>query len=166
MSRRLIVGLGNPLAGDDGFGPAVLRHLDREGSLPEDVALVPTCTDLLGLLDVLERYETVVLVDALVGGDRPAGQVAVLEESTLLTWRARSTSVHRLSPVEALRVFRTLHPEAKTTVTLVALHTDATGPEAVHARPDTIGEGARLVRAALGGIRDAAGKGERPRSTD
>ena len=148
MSRQLVVGLGNALAGDDGFGPAVVRLL-QEGGVSEDVDLVPSCTDLLGQIDLFERYAAVVLVDAVLGGGRSPGEVAYVEEATLLDWDARSTSAHRLSPVEALRVFRALAPEARTQVTLVALHTDSVASECVHALPARVLEGARLVRSAL-----------------
>jgi hydrogenase maturation protease len=148
MSRQLVVGLGNALAGDDGFGPAVVRLL-QDGGVSEDVDLVPSCTDLLGQIDLFERYARVVLVDAVIGGGRSPGEVACMDEATLLDWDARSTSAHRLSPVEALRVFRALSPEAGTQVTLVALHTDRVEPERVHALPARVLEGARLVRSAL-----------------
>jgi len=148
MSRRLVVGLGNPLAGDDRFGPAVLQRLQEEG-LPPHVDAIPSCTDLLDHIDRFLGYDAVVLVDALAGASAPPGTVEPVDEPTLLVWRAPSTSAHRLSPVEALRVFRALVPKAATRITLVALHTDSVGPEPVHARPDTIEEGARLVRALL-----------------
>jgi len=149
MSRRLVIGLGNPLAGDDGFGPAVLRRLQEIG-LPGDVDAVPSCTDLLDHIDCFLGYEAVVLVDALTGTSAPLGTVDRVDESTLLAWRAPSTSAHRLSPVEALRVFRALVPRAATRITLVALHTDSVRPQPVHARPRTIEEGVRLVWQLLG----------------
>ncbi|HEX5042997.1 MAG TPA: hydrogenase maturation protease [Candidatus Polarisedimenticolaceae bacterium] len=148
MSRRLLIGLGNPLAGDDGFGPAVVARLQQQG-LPGDVEVVASCTDLLGRIDAFADCEAVVLVDAVVEGKDPPGTVAAVEESTLLGWEARSTSAHRLSPVEALRVFRALAPEAATRISLVALHTEDVGAKPVHARGDTVDEGARLVRALL-----------------
>lgn len=149
MRGRLLIGLGNPLAGDDGFGPAVMARLLEEGDLPDDVDVVSSCTDLLGHLDAFPRYASVVLVDAVLGADRRAGEVEVLTEEALAGWEARSTSAHLLSPVEALRVFRALAPAAATRLVLIALHTDAVGPEPVHARAAGIEAGARLVRAVL-----------------
>jgi len=149
MRRRLLIGLGNPLAGDDGFGPAVVARLLEEGDLPDDVDVVPSCTDLLGHLDAFPRYATVVLVDAVLGTNRPPGTVESLDEATLLGWEARSTSAHLLSPVEALRVFRALAPAAATRLVLIALHTDVVGPERVRACAAGVEAGARLVRAAL-----------------
>jgi hydrogenase maturation protease len=148
MSRGLVVGLGNPLAGDDGFGPAVAGRLRDEG-LGGEVTLVEACTDLLGLVDELERHETVVLVDAMTGGGAPAGTVALVDDAALLRGRARSTSAHRLSPVEAVRVFRALRPAAPTRIVLVALHVDEVGVGPARAGSDAVAAGARLVRAAL-----------------
>jgi Ni,Fe-hydrogenase maturation factor len=113
------------------------------------VALVESSTDLLGLIDVLDRYALVVLVDALLGEEGPPSAVALLEESMVSDWHARSTSAHRLSPVEALRVFRALKPDAATRIVLVVLHTDEIGARPLHARPAAIREGVRLVRTVL-----------------
>jgi len=146
MSRRLVIGLGNPLAGDDGFGPAVLAKLVEKG-LPHDVDAVPACTDLLGQIERFTGYQAVVLVDAVLGGGAPPGTVATVDEPTLLGWKARSAGAHRLSPVEALRVFRALQPDARTDVGLVALHLETLGREPLLA--EAVEEGARRVAALL-----------------
>ncbi|MEV4537547.1 hydrogenase maturation protease [Asanoa sp. NPDC049518] len=40
MSSVLIAGIGNVFLGDDGFGPAVARHLVERGNLPDQVRVV------------------------------------------------------------------------------------------------------------------------------
>lgn len=121
---RLVVGLGNPLAGSDGFGSAVVARLRERDDLPGDVALVDAGTDLLGHLDSLASYDEVVLVDAVVGAGG-AGEILVVDESTFKTWPETTASSHALSPHVAVKLFRTLYPQAATRIVLVGLSVDA-----------------------------------------
>jgi len=66
----VVLGLGNPLCGDDGAGPAVVAALPR---LP-GVRTVPRVSDPAELLDAWAGAELAVLVDA-VGGPIPPGTV-------------------------------------------------------------------------------------------
>lgn len=62
-SNVLVLGLGNPLRGDDGVGPRVVAELeDRE--VPEGVELLDGGTGGLDLLQIIEGQERVVIVDA------------------------------------------------------------------------------------------------------
>jgi hydrogenase maturation protease len=74
-SRRglttLVIGLGNPLRGDDGIGPAVIGVL--RSSATDEVTLVESAGDnLLGWL-ASEGFGRIILVDAADLG-RPAGE--------------------------------------------------------------------------------------------
>ena len=42
----LILGCGNILFGDDGFGPAVIKYLEAQASLPETVLAVDIGTGI------------------------------------------------------------------------------------------------------------------------
>lgn len=68
-----VIGVGNLLMGDDGFGVHVLRELERAG-VPGHVEMVEAGTMGLGLLDFLEKESKVVLVDCAEMG-LPAGAV-------------------------------------------------------------------------------------------
>ena len=88
----MILGVGHPLRGDDGLGPALVARLKGKvkascfdgGSAPEVYA---------GRI-VKEKPDTIVLIDALHLG-REAGGYAVLEKEDIL--RA-GFSTHDLSP--------------------------------------------------------------------
>lgn len=60
----LIVGLGNPLMGDDGIGVRVLGALRARRDLPPDTELIDMGTGGLALLHVLPGRRRVVVVDA------------------------------------------------------------------------------------------------------
>jgi hydrogenase maturation protease len=128
MAHRslLVLGLGNPLAGDDGFGPAVIAQLRERRELAGAVELCDAGTDLLGRVEAFAHYESVVLVDVAVGAG-PAGEVEVIDEAAFAEWPASWPGSHELSPLLVVRLFRRLHPGAATRVTLVALHSHAIG---------------------------------------
>lgn len=63
MANTLILGLGNPLRGDDGVGTAVITTLQNE-PLPPDVDVVDGGTAGLELVLLLQKYRRVLVVDA------------------------------------------------------------------------------------------------------
>jgi len=120
--KWLVLGLGNRLVGEDGFGSAVIEMLRGRPDLPAAVDLVDAHTDLLAQVETLGAYDEVVLVDVVIGGH--AGEIAVVDEETFMRWPESSPSCHQISPLLAVKLFRALHPEAATRITLVALHAD------------------------------------------
>ena len=76
MTRLLVACVGNPLRGDDGFGPAVAGRI---GALPAGVDLVETGIGGVALLhELMAGCDGLVLVDASDRGG-PPGTVYVLE---------------------------------------------------------------------------------------
>lgn len=108
MASWLVLGLGNPLSGADGFGPAVVERL-RDGTPVPGVEIVDAGTDLLGWIARFADYDRVVLVDAVAVGD-PATPpcVATIGEETFTAWDAASAGAHEMSPLAAVRLFRAL----------------------------------------------------------
>jgi Ni,Fe-hydrogenase maturation factor len=75
-------------------------------------------------VETLGSYDEVVLVDVVIGAGHP-GDVEVVDEATFMRWPETSPSCHQISPLLAVKLFRALHPQAATRITLVALHADA-----------------------------------------
>jgi len=127
--KTLVLGIGNPLLGDDAFGPSVIERLRLEpaGMLPQ-VDLVDAHADLLGQIDRFAAFEHVVLVDAILvgeGGIASTDLVVTLEEEHMEAWPEASPGVHQLSPLLAVRLFRRLYPDAATRIHLVGLQTSS-----------------------------------------
>jgi len=104
--RRVnILGIGNPLMGDDGVGPAAIERLGARG-VPEGVHLWDAglaVSDVLGMLDPADRL---IVIDAVRAGDRP-GEVRRLrlDVPDLDAPAERDMlSLHELSIVPALRI--------------------------------------------------------------
>jgi hydrogenase maturation protease len=106
-ARTVVLGLGNPLMGDDGLGLAVLGRLREEWDLPGGVELVDGGTWGMNLLPLIEDAPELVLVDAIRTGT-PAGTVVELERDRLPRYLAHKLSPHQvdLKEVLALAEFR------------------------------------------------------------
>jgi hydrogenase maturation protease len=106
--NRLVLGLGNPMAGDDGVGSHLARRLRHHPGLPAGTDVLEAGTDLLRLADQLYDRPWVILIDALLDPGEPGMLVRFDGELTEL--EHRPGGVHHLSPVQALRLLRCLYP--------------------------------------------------------
>jgi hydrogenase maturation protease len=73
----VLIGLGCRDRGDDAAGLIVAARLGRR--LGADARVVEGCADALALVAHLDGVATAVVVDALHGGDAPAGSVRELD---------------------------------------------------------------------------------------
>jgi hydrogenase maturation protease len=149
-----VIGLGNPLSGDDGFGARVLEQL-RPGvsAFPDQTTLSNAHTDLLNHIENFSGYDCVILVDAILDPDGKLGHpghIALFNEEAFASWPETSPSVHQVSPLLAVKLFRLLHPEAKSQITLVGLLVDQISRTPRYATDDMIAEGAKSVLAIIG----------------
>ena len=80
MSRRvLVVGVGNLLRRDDGFGPEVARRLDESADLPAGVRVIETGIGGVALVqELMDRYDAVLILDTVRRGGAP-GTLYLLE---------------------------------------------------------------------------------------
>jgi hydrogenase maturation protease len=110
--RVVVIGLGNPLMGDDGLGLAALERL-RDYSLPPEVELVDGGTWGMNLLPVIEDADELILIDAIDTGAAPGTPIR-LEHAQLPRYLATKISPHQvdLRDVLALAELRgTLPPD-------------------------------------------------------
>lgn len=106
--KTLVLGLGNPILGDDGVGWRVVERLASR-ALPPNVE-VDCCS--LGGLSLMERmsgYERVILVDAIYTGEQEAGKICCFTLAELPDRSAgHTTSAHDTSLRNALNVGRSM----------------------------------------------------------
>lgn len=111
---RFVFGCGNPLFGDDGFGPAVVEHLDANHLLPEDTACVDAGTSIRGILfDLLlmeEKPRQIILVDAVDFPGRNPGDVFEIEVDSVPAAKITDFSPHQFPTVNMLKEIRDCTP--------------------------------------------------------
>jgi hydrogenase maturation protease len=97
----VVIGLGNPLMGDDGLGLAGLAHLRDHWTFDPPVALTDGGTWGLTLLPMIEDAERVLLLDAVNVGAAP-GALVRLERADLPRVLATKLSPHQIDLREVL----------------------------------------------------------------
>jgi hydrogenase maturation protease len=117
--RTTVIGLGNPLMGDDGLGVIAAQRLQEEWILPPEVEVVDGGTWGMNLLPVIDEAEELLLIDA-IDQDMPPGTQIVLERDEIPRAFALKVSPHQidLSEVIALAQLRGTLPERMTAVGL------------------------------------------------
>ncbi len=103
MTRTIVVGVGNPLLGDDGIGIVVAKEFKKEAK-QLDIVIEEAYTGGMNLLDIILGYDRAILVDAVSIPSIEAGSVMVLDPMTMPS--AHSTNPHDLSFPEAVEVAR------------------------------------------------------------
>lgn len=99
--RTVVLGLGNPLMGDDGTGLAALEQLREEWMTPPDVELVDGGTWGMNLLPVVEEATHLLLLDAIRVG-MPPGTEVVLARDEIPRMFATKLSPHQIDMREVL----------------------------------------------------------------
>jgi hydrogenase maturation protease len=122
--KVLIVGLGNPILGDDGVGWKVAEEVRKR--LPEDVPVEVLCLSLGGisLMEHLIDYDHAILVDAF-STDAPVGSISVLRLSQLPSYSAyHITSIHDTSLQKAMELGREMGAHLPEDVMVVGIATE------------------------------------------
>lgn len=94
--RTAVIGVGNPIMGDDGIGLAALARFAEEWELDPAIDLIDGATWGLNLLPVLEESKAVLFLDAIEFGRAPGSLVIVDRESLPRTLERTKTSPHQL----------------------------------------------------------------------
>lgn len=128
--RALVVGLGNPLLGDDGFGWQVataLQHILDEASGPDAPIKPHVEVDYLSigglrLMEFLAGCDTAILVDAITTGQHPVGYLydCALEHLPHLS-AGHMSSAHDTTLQTALHVGRTMGVALPDTIWVVGV---------------------------------------------
>ncbi len=92
--RTLVLALGSAIMGDDGAGRAALELLRTGYALPDTVDLVDGGVLGLGLLDALDGYPRVLVLDCVTAGE-PPGTVVRLDGEAVPAAFTRPISPHQ-----------------------------------------------------------------------
>ena len=132
MKASLVIGLGNPLMGDEGIGWHVIEQLRRDPRLPQDTDLLWGGTDLLACAAQMEGRRRILLVDALLDA-APVGSVTVFENGNRLRGlEDRQEHVHHLSVTQALQLLHLASPslgKVQFRLIAVSIHSVRVQPE-------------------------------------
>ena len=121
--KTLVVGLGNPILGDDGVGWKVAEEVKKR--LPPDAPVDVDCFSLggLSLMEHMIGYERAIVVDAFAS-DEPVGACLLLKLEDLPNYSAFHTaSVHDTSLQNALEMGRSMGARLPQEIVVVGIST-------------------------------------------
>lgn len=126
MPTTLVLGLGNPILGDDGAGWLVAQEVERRRAMP----CVEVDCAALGGLSLMERmvgYQHVVIADSIVTGRHAIGSVLTLRLSDLASGVvSHSGSAHDVSLATAIQIGRTMGAELPDDLLIIGIETAPT----------------------------------------
>lgn len=105
----LILGCGNILFGDDGFGPAVVSYLREHYQMPEHVCLIDAGTGARKYLFTLSlseiRPKEIIIIDAVDKG-KPAGELFEISVDDIPFEKTDDFSMHQAPTSNLLKEMR------------------------------------------------------------
>lgn len=102
----LVLGCGNVLFGDDGFGPAVVEYLQENFEIPQEVYVMNAGLSVREILFNMvlsdKRPKTIIIVDAVDVGRTP-GEMFELDITEIPEKKIDDFSMHQLPTSNLLR---------------------------------------------------------------
>lgn len=133
VGPTFVVGIGNPILGDDGIGWRVVQEVERRwasghaveppvGPAPPPVVFLCVSLGGLALMERLVGASSAILVDAVTTHKRPVGSILVLPLAELVPGVAgHLDNAHDASLPVALAVGRSLGAELPTEIVVVGI---------------------------------------------
>jgi hydrogenase maturation protease len=118
FSKTIIIGLGNPLLGDDSVGWRVAEQVRKLCAVEVDCLSVGG----LSLMERLVGYDRAILIDAITTGKQPTGSVSLYKLEELPDLSAGHTgSAHDTSLQNALKLGQLMGVQLPTEVVVVGI---------------------------------------------
>lgn len=117
-----MVGLGNILFGDEGFGVEAMRVLEASGAYPESVTFVDGGTQGIYLLDYFESCDALLVFDSIIPREFEQ-KVYMYRNDELPAFIHRKMSSHQMGLSELLSVGK-LHGRVPAEIVLIGAPPD------------------------------------------
>lgn len=122
-ASTLILGLGNTLLTDDGVGVYAARRARELLSSDEPIAVEEAEIAGFALLDLIEGYRRVIVIDAIVQPDNAPGTIGRID-GLALERSSHLVAGHQIDLPTALALMRQIGREPPAEVTIVAVQVE------------------------------------------
>ena len=121
--KTIIIGLGNPILGDDGVGWKVAQEIQSEiGDQNPEIEVDCLSVGGLSLMERMLGYQRVILIDSMETGKSPVGSVHIFPLLALPSPMAgHSASAHDASLMTALQTAQAVGADVPELVEVVAI---------------------------------------------
>ena len=129
MTKTVVLGIGNVLWADEGFGPAAIARLRQRGGLAAAIDLVDGGTQGLYLLPLIQDADRLLVFDAVDFAKRPGEIVVLRDEEIPAYFGQRPLSLHQtaFTDVLAAAALTATLPQAVTLIGVQFARIDAWG---------------------------------------
>ena len=148
-NRVLVLGIGNILLKDEGFGVRALDAFTHACALPQNVKCVDGGTAGLNLLTTVKGFSHIIILDAVLA-QSPPGTLHRLTEKTIDSVPLLKTSAHELGIKELLFLTRFQDSSPKIAVIGVTPHDVSPGLDLSPAVKDALPKAVRAICDELG----------------
>lgn len=111
QKSTVILGCGNMLFGDDGFGPAVIAYLEKHYQIPKDIAILDVGTGAREILFTItladKKPKRIIVIDALDCQKKP-GEIFTVPIDNLPENKIDDFSLHQLPTSNLLKELKDL----------------------------------------------------------
>jgi hydrogenase maturation protease len=120
--KTIVIGLGNPILGDDGVGWQIVRQVHQQNDFPTTVEVDYLSVGGISLMERLIGFERAILVDAFVTHRNPVGTLFCFSLDELPD-RAfgHISSAHDTTLQNALKVGQEIGAQLPNEITVVAV---------------------------------------------
>ena len=108
--KTLILGIGNPLLGDDGIGIHITKELAWEIE-DKNIDIEDAGTDGLNLLELVAGYDRLIVIDAIMTEDGEIGEVYRLKLEDLAGTVQPNASPHHANLASMVELGKKLLPQ-------------------------------------------------------
>jgi len=107
-SNILILGIGNILWVDEGFGVRVVQELDKTYQFPHTVSILDGGTQGLGLIPYVQEADILIIIDAVDFQLEPGTLILLSDDEVPAYFGAKKMSLHQISFQEVLALCQLL----------------------------------------------------------
>jgi len=108
--RTLVLGIGNPILGDDGVGFHIARELAKEIK-DKNIDVKDTSADGLNLLELIMGYDKLIVIDAIMTEDEKVGEIYRLKPEGAGKPARSTVSPHHLNLATTIEIGKGLFAE-------------------------------------------------------
>ncbi|HAS04178.1 MAG TPA: hypothetical protein DCR71_00155 [Dehalococcoidia bacterium] len=144
--KTMVLGIGNIIMGDEGFGLHVIRRL-KEIGMPEDIILEEGGVGELNLLNDLQGIDNLVVVDIMML-PLPPGELKVFEPGNPPTEPGKAIiSFHQIGVLELINLWTMMgNEEPEVTFVVTRPETIDWGTELSQALKPTVEKAADMIK--------------------
>jgi hydrogenase maturation protease len=156
--KTIIIGLGNPILGDDSVGwrvaELVRQSIERSGSPHPDLEVDCLALGGISLMERMVGYDRAIIIDALTTGKKPLGSVFHFPIEDLPDLTAdHMTAVHDTSLPVALKLGHTMGAQLPWNIDIVGIETisvfdfsEELSPPVAQAVPQAVNQVLELIK--------------------